>query len=87
MTVQPFEDFAATFVEMLLHRVLEGEPLLAVGAGVVGVGLVAGGYVAVQLVLSLGAVRTMRTAERTVAVTRNDVPFQLGRGPGIRVQG
>jgi len=53
---------------MLLHRVLEGELLMAVLARVVCVGLVAGGHMSVQLVLRLRTVRTLGAGEGTVAV-------------------
>ena len=80
---QPLEHVAAALVQMLLHRVLEGELLATVRAAVVGVGLgqVAGEHVAVELLLGLGPVGAVRAGERSVAVPGDHVTLKLRVGP------
>ena len=70
------EDLAATLAQMLLQRVLEGELLAAVAAGVGLLGQVAG-QVTLELVARLGPVRAVRAGERPVAMLGDVVTFQL----------
>jgi hypothetical protein len=64
---------------MLLERILERKPLVAVVTGVRLPGKVAG-HVSVQLLLRLGPVRAVRASEGPVAVLGDVVPLQLGVG-------
>ena len=72
LSAQSFENFTATLLQMLIHRVLECKLLLAVRAGEVGGGGVAGDVLA-QLLFRLGAMRTVGAVKRSVAVLGYDV--------------
>jgi hypothetical protein len=73
------ENFAPALALMLLERILERKPLVAVVTGVRLPGKMAG-HVAVQLLLRLGPVRAVRASEGPVAVLGDVMPLQLGVG-------